>query len=129
VSYFTTNELHVVQVDADEWRITKGFSFVWTGRKITAHVEEDFITDFASVPRPFRWLIPKSGEYNMATVVHDRLCQTPNYPRKQADAVFLEALRVLRVARWKRVVLYLGVRAYWEVIGKIKARKELENGF
>lgn len=75
------------------------------------------VTDFASVPRWAEWLIPRSGEYNQATVVHDkmcrdfhlRLCQPFYETHLQRCNIFLEALTVLKVPTWKKTLMYISV--------------------
>lgn len=71
-----------------------------------------FVTDFASTPR-FMWrLIPPTGRYTRAAVIHDLLYRTKGLAtRAQADAVLYEAMKfpcgVGFVTRW---AVYLGVR-------------------
>ncbi len=69
-------------------------------------------TDFASVPRGFRWLISRVGRYGKAAVLHDHLCHRPWLTRKEADKIFLEAMKVLGVGWLKRRTMYMGVRTY-----------------
>lgn len=93
----------------------------YTGREFTYFVGEEgsenkitvpegFRTDLASVPIPARWLIPKSGRYNQAAVLHDYLYTIQDRPRKEVDRIFLEAMGVLGVPKWKRWVMYRAVR-------------------
>lgn len=75
-------------------------------------VPAGFETDFASVPRLF-WIVePPLGDAGKAAVIHDRLYATRERSRRAADRVFLEAMGVLGVARWKRLVLYAAVRLF-----------------
>lgn len=69
-------------------------------------------TDFASVPRGFRWLISRVGKYGKAAVLHDYLCGLEGFPRKEADQIFLEAMKALGVGWFKRRTMYFGVRSY-----------------
>lgn len=80
------------------------------GRK--HEVPVDFVTDFASVPRFFWRLIPPWGPYIGAAVVHDWLYATHAMTRQEADAVFLDLMKQLSVAAWKRSVMYAAVRAF-----------------
>src|SRR5438046_8798380 len=57
-----------------------------------------FQTDFATIPRPFWVILPKWGRYGNASVIHDWLYWTQTRPRRQADAIFLEATGVLAVS-------------------------------
>ncbi len=47
-----------------------------TGRIV---VERGYVTDLASVPRPFRVLLPTSGKITPAAIRHDRRCDDLNY--------------------------------------------------
>ena len=72
-------------------------------------------TDFASIPRGFRWMISRVGKYGKAAVLHDYLCDLANagkFKRKDADKIFLEAMKVLGVGWLKRNTMFLGVRSY-----------------
>lgn len=76
-------------------------------------VPAGFITDFASVPRPIQLFLPKSIG-RRAAILHDYLYHTKGeagrYTRREADQIFLEALKVLRVPWLQRFPLYWGVR-------------------
>jgi hypothetical protein len=80
----------------------------------TITVPKGFKTDFASVPWFFQRIIPKTGRYNEATVIHDYLCYTAidKHDRKYADRIFLECMEVLGVSKWKRKAMYRGVSLY-----------------
>lgn len=71
-----------------------------------------FVTDFASVPRFFWRLIPPTGRYTRAAVVHDFLYRTPRLcTRAQADAVLYEAMKFpCHVGFFTRWTIYAGVR-------------------
>jgi hypothetical protein len=73
-------------------------------------VPRGFVTDFASVPRLFWRILPPWGTYSPAAVVHDYLYATGRFPRKKADQAFLCLMKALGVPRWKRTVMYWGVR-------------------
>ena len=69
-------------------------------------------TDFASIPRFMRWLIPRVGDHGMAAVLHDFLCEKKQVSRKKADQLFLESMKVSEVSWLKRRTMYFGVRSY-----------------
>ncbi len=69
-------------------------------------------TDFASIPPPLRWLISRFGRHSPAALLHDWLCKYHIVSRKEADRLLLEASRALSVKRWRRGLLYFGVRVY-----------------
>ena len=72
-----------------------------------------FITDFASIPRPFRNLFsPDTGKHRRAAVVHDYLYRTATekYTRAEADKIFLEIMEDDGVSWFTRMALYRAVR-------------------
>ena len=71
-----------------------------------------FLTDLASIPPPARWLIPKLGKHAQAAVIHDFMYRIHLYDRKKCDKIFLEAMKVLKVPLWKRMVMYRAVRMF-----------------
>lgn len=74
-------------------------------------VPAGFETDFASVPQILWGIIPPTGSYGKAAVIHDYLYRTRGLAtRKQADAVLLEAMTFLQVDWLTRQALYWGVR-------------------
>ena len=98
-------------------------------------VEEGFVTDFASVPRLFWSIFPPFGRYTKAAVLHDRLCVAYHekhtwkdvlvsteglrdsfllqpVKRKEADEIFLEAMKAIKVGKFTRACLYWSVRLY-----------------
>ena len=71
-----------------------------------------FRTDFASVPRPLWSFLPPVGLYAKAAVIHDYLYESKSRPRKEADEIFLEAMVILGVPRWKRTLMFWAVRVF-----------------
>ena len=77
-----------------------------------------FVTDFASVPRPFWWWVAPWGRHGRAAIVHDCLYQrgvisrpdgTSRRPdKRESDRIFRQAMAVLDLAIlnrhpfWKR---------------------------
>lgn len=67
-----------------------------------------FRTDLASVPRVFTWLVPRSGDFLPAVVLHDALITPGDYlgpriDRTEADLIFRQAMIDLgtgRVRAW-----------------------------
>jgi hypothetical protein len=107
--------LVVEHLDGRRWRLKEPFSYVSTealGRRLIVSVPHGFVTDFASVPRFFWRVLPPTGEYGKAAVVHDWLYRTHLTSREEADRVFLEAMRDLGVAEWKARTMYRAVRLF-----------------
>jgi hypothetical protein len=96
------------------WRLVEPFVYeigsLGSGDEIS--VPAGFETDFTSVPRPLWWLIPPWGRYGKAAILHDWLYVSKPCDREKADRVFLEAMTVLAVPRWKRTAMYWAVRLF-----------------
>lgn len=107
------------------YRVLSPFRY-YIGREGSAYwidISRGYLTDGASVPSMFQWLIPPIGRYAQAAVVHDKLCETltvfseerktmVSITRKLADEIFLEAMKVLKVPGWKRRLMFTAVSAY-----------------
>ena len=110
-----TNELIVKSFSAYEWELFEDFSFYFQKADKGVIVPKGFITDFASVPRILHSIIPSIGRHTKAAVLHDYLyseSSTLDFKRKYCDQLFLEAMVILKVKKWKRTAIYLGVRAF-----------------
>jgi len=123
--------------DANYWRIDQAFKYISArqngGMLITVDVA--FATDFASVPVPFRWWIPKWGKYGWAAVVHDWLYAEQMYCKEFADDIFHEAMLISGVNPFMSKVMYLavswfGLPAWLSAEAKLKLgkRKRAEQG-
>lgn len=100
---------------AGDWCLVKPYGYITFVRQRWHEIQvpSGFVTDFASVPRPFRALYESWGAYGHASVIHDYLCDNPDvYTRKYADDVFLEAMKTSGVPARHRRVLYAGVRVW-----------------
>ncbi len=95
------------------WRLNTSFVYQSDLAGILV-VPAGFCTDFASVPRiPVAYWFA-GGLADEPAVVHDYLYSTGKLARDKADAVFLEAMTVIQVPVYKRVPMYLAVRAFGE---------------
>ena len=104
------------------WRLAQAFHYHSEVSKRTYHVPAGFVTDFASIPRFFWRVLPPTGEYGKAAVIHDNNYRvTTTVSQKMADDVFLEGMRDLNVPAWKALVMYWGVRAFgrWSYKGTL----------
>jgi hypothetical protein len=111
--------------DLDCWWVERSFEYTTEllDRGLTKlYIPGGWHTDLASVPVWARWLIPRSGKYNQAAVLHDWIYRSGGImrdengdiicilSRKQADQLFYEAMKLLKVPKWKRKVMYRAVR-------------------
>jgi len=120
MSSFTTKLVVEYLPKINKWK-TKRELVYFVGEEYSEErivVPRGFITDFASIPWPASMLIPKSGRYNQAAVLHDWLydragvLDNKTYTRAEADKIFLEAMTVLKVNKFKRWVMYRHVRVW-----------------
>ena len=70
------------------------------------------VTDLATAPRLLWALFPPHGRYAKAAIVHDYLYAQAIGSKAYADRTFLEAMEVLGVSRFTRMVMYWTVRLF-----------------
>ena len=99
------------------WKLIEAFAFVdpRTGEKHT--VPAGFITDGASIPRIFWILMTPTGPYMESAVIHDFLYRTApfgidEFGRNECDRVFLQAMEVQGIRRWRRRRMYDAVHRF-----------------
>lgn len=122
--------------DDSRFRLTEPFEFRSDRLMAIFKVPVGFITDFASVPRVLWNVLPPTGRYGKAAVIHDYLYQTRGLSslpgrelvsRADADNVLMEGMTVLGVGRFTRWAVYSGIRlggwAAWD-----RYRRELNDG-
>lgn len=88
------------------------------GESVT--IPAGFNTDLASIPRIFWTIFGHPAEnYAQAAVLHDYMiyvfCSEESnnvYSRKFVDQTFNKALKILKVSKWKRIIMYGIVRAF-----------------
>lgn len=128
-----TEQLKISPFDAamTRWVLLEKFTYVIgdleTGTEYV-EVPSGFVTDFATT-KFLSWLLPPTGKYGKACVIHDFLCErkvikhkdgtTRVCSRKEADKIFLEAMEVLGVDLVTRYAMYAGVRA-WAILANRK---------
>jgi len=88
------------------------FTYQINGGGLEIEIPQGFETDFASIPRIFWPILPPTGRYSKAAVLHDYLYGLPNCSRFLADAMLREAMYQLDVPLWKRIVVFYFVRTF-----------------
>lgn len=101
--------LNLQDIDGERFLLLTPLLYKAANQKLFV-VPTQFVTDFASIPRPLWWRYPKSGPWNKAATLHDYLYVTNGVTRARADALFLEALEACGVNWWTRRVFYSAVR-------------------
>ncbi len=97
-------------------------NLIYKGNKDRFVVPKGFKTDFASIPRIFRFIVPKNGSHDAAAIVHDYLYRhQPFLPspaplrmqrisRKDADRLFRRIMRELGTNCVRYNLMYAAVR-------------------
>jgi len=88
------------------------FTAAFQGHQVAIRIPAGTITDLASTPRLLWAIFPPHGQYAKAAIVHDYMYDQAIGSKAFADAVFLEAMEVLGVPRWRRVPMYWAVRLF-----------------
>lgn len=117
-------------LDKDYWRVMESFRY-YIGKKYSdcyVDVNKGFLTDGASVPFLFKWLVPAQGRYGQAVALHDKLCETYTIirlvdgietiepiNRDEIDNILNEAMEVLEVPKWLILVIKTGVDIYRKI--------------
>ena len=114
MSTFTT-PLIVEYVDGRFWKLVQEFDFASEVLERIVRCPVGFVTDFASVPRVLWDILPPTGKYGKAAVVHDMLYQHPTYitpavTRYLADCTLLEGMLALGVSVETRLAIFEAVR-------------------
>ncbi len=86
-----------------------------------------FSTDLASVPGIFTWLVPRSGLFLPAAVLHDAMIEQDQYigprvNRTQADLIFREAMIGLGTGKVRAALMWsaVTVATMWKAPGVAK---------
>ena len=102
-------------LDDCRWALTEPFEFASETTESIIRVPAGFVTDFTSIPRGLWNLLPPTGPYGKAAVIHDWLYQHRwtgliLCDRALADATLNEGMVVLGVSRLARYAIYAGIR-------------------
>lgn len=123
---FLTPLVVEVQPDGRTFKIYREFTYRWYWREkgvdlvSVVRVPLGFVTDFASIPRIARLIIPKLGKHTKASVVHDYLYSGHRFlSRAKADQCFRAGMKELGVSWAKRWAMWAAVRlGGWMAWGK-----------
>jgi Protein of unknown function (DUF1353) len=113
MSTFTT-PADLRMLDNYKWQLLAPFEYhVGTyPSEVVIAVPAGTVTDLASVPRVLWSIFPPHGSWAKAAIVHDHLYDLALYTKPFADSVFLEAMQVLGVPKWRRTVMYWCARLF-----------------
>lgn len=107
-----TTPLLVRRVDPTTWELVAPLSY--QGRVDHWTIPSGYRTDFATVPWFAQWVIPRTGVWTLAAVLHDWLL-TDGIPAgfvtsRQADGVFRRVLREEGTDQVRRWCMWAAVR-------------------
>lgn len=122
MSSFTT-PLCLQFLDGHDWQVLSGFAFQSDVLQETVYVPSGFVTDFASIPRGLWNLLPPTGKYGKAAVIHDYLYRCTDTDRELCDQTLREGMEVLGVGWLTRHLIYRAVRLFGGA-----ARKKMDCG-
>lgn len=103
--------LHLKYSHKDKrWTTTKELQYETDNGRVV-RVPKGYSTDLDSVPRipiAYAWL---KGRATKSAVVHDWLYYN-KHDRKEADKIFLQAMKDEGIPVWRRFLIYSAVRAF-----------------
>lgn len=104
--------------DGTYWYLREDFRWISASEEEYV-VPRGFVTDFASIPRPLWWLLPKWAQYGNAAVVHDFCYWDQQHDRKTADHAIAEGMVDMGVGWLTRKTIYVFLRlggafAWWD---------------
>lgn len=106
------SDIVVTPLDATRWQLLGPVCYA--GETDRFIIPENYITDWATIPRVVVWLFPRFGNHAKAAILHDYLL-TDALPAGRvtsvdADGLFRRAMRELGVPPVKRWLMWAGVR-------------------
>lgn len=127
--------IELLSIDGDEFALLRQISYDDPRHAAPFIVPADmasFRTDLASVPRVFTWLVPRSGVFLPAAVLHDGLVRAGDYlgpeiDRVEADRIFRDAVQHLGTGKVRSWLMWSAVtmatmwvmptaRWYWRAV-------------
>ena len=114
MSRFTEKLIVSLEKDGKHWTLEADFEYYTdiNQERVYIRIPSGFRTDFASIPKIFHSFIEDKDKYNKASVVHDWLYNAKMFDRKTSDKIFLEAMLVLGINKFKAYIFYYAVRFF-----------------
>ena len=113
--------LEVSHEDGNRWALVS--PLVYEGTSQYFIIKSGFETDFASIPKPVRWLLDSAGGNSEAAVLHDAVWRESHRADSRvdpwhADGLFRRALRETGSPALTRGLMWFAVRAAATVAGR-----------
>jgi hypothetical protein len=106
---FVNNPKVSICEESGKWKLEESLIFALTDYKFII-VSQGFITDLASIPKIFQSFVSVNGKHRRAAIIHDWLYVTQKVTRKEADLIFLNAMKIEKVSKAQILLMYLAVR-------------------
>lgn len=116
LAYVPTGQISSEGFKLPLYKLTEGFTYNIGDLEApfdVINVPVGFVTDFASIPKPFNYIFKPDGPWAKAAVIHDYLYETyPTVNRLVFDGIFYEACEVLGVNFFVRLGFFLAIRFF-----------------
>lgn len=83
---------------------------VWETETARRVIKKGFKSDLYSVEWLGKLVVPDVVEHLAPAILHDEAYTRQDISRKEADDMFLEAMKSVGIAMWRRWAIYLAVR-------------------
>lgn len=101
-------QVDIREKDEMRWELLRPLTYQADRQKFT--IPAGFITDLATIPAIFRWLLAPYGKYTKAAILHDYLVRDHIVSLADADGIFRRAMRELNVSFLRRWLMWAAVR-------------------
>ena len=104
-------DLKLTVINDREYEVGRETAIKWWAGEIV--VPKGYVTNLASIPRPFWGILPRNGKYGCASVAHDYLFDTHGlnfeYDISETNLIFKRIMEYDGVKPWKVWVMYNAV--------------------
>jgi len=110
--------------DQSYWVLTEDFVYQFPDSKVEIRVPKGFVTDFASIPEPFRPVFSEKSAKSDAAIIHDYLYWDQSCGRGQADQIMQLAMKDAGVSSVEVLLIYgalkFGGRSGWKTNERLR---------
>lgn len=106
-------DIYELSDNPDEWVVLDEYIF-WSSRlQSIIIIPRWMVTDLASVPKGFRWLISVNERHRIPSLPHDfgyKFSDELKSSKEDWDNVFNDFMKVFGTSTWKRYLMYMAVK-------------------
>jgi len=110
--------------DRSFWVLTEDYVYQFPDSKVELKVPRGFVTDFASIPEPFRPVFSEKSAKSNAAIIHDYLYWDQSCGRGQSDQIMQVAMKDAGVSSVEVLLIYgalkLGGRSGWKTNERLR---------